>query len=211
MKKILFITILFSVICGYVFPQNGRKLSESEKAVFEQKIVEQSKKITTLQCGFVQEKISTLISEKSQAKGILLYLSPAALRWEYTEPNPSTLIFNDNNAALFDKNGKRIGNEKMLKQLCSLIISMLNGESLLNSKQFASEIFASEKGEFIIILLPIQKRLKEFYSAIEMKIDGKTLLANEIIMNEKSGDKTVISLNNKRLNEIINVDKFVIK
>jgi len=210
MKKIALTTFLFITICGNIFSQTGRKLNESEKQEFEQKIIEHSGKIQTLQCSFVQEKTSTLVTEKTIAKGILLYQSPNMLRWEYTEPKPSTLILNGNNAVLLNKDGKRMGNERMLKQLGGIIISMINGEGIRQNKQFSSEIFDAGNKEIRIILTPIQKRLKDFYSNIELKIDPATLLANKIILNEKSGDNTVILLANKELNKEIPLSKFAI-
>ena len=213
MKKTALTIFLFITICGNIFSQTERKLSESERQDFEQKIIEQSKNIKTLQCSFIQEKISTLVSEKAVAKGILLYQSPDMLRWEYTEPKPSTLILNGNNAVLLNQDGKRLGNERMLKQLGGIIISMINGEGILQNKQFSSEIFdaGNKDKEIRIVLTPVQRRLKEFYKDIELEIDSKTLLANKIILNEKSGDKTVILLANKELNKEIPPEKFAIK
>jgi len=210
MKKTIFITILFSVICGNIFSQNGRKLTENERQVFEQKMIEHSQKIKTLQCVFVQEKTSSLVSEKAVAKGLMMYQSPAMLRWEYTEPTPSTLILNGNDAALLDKSGKKIGNDKMSKQLGNIIISMVNGSGIAQSKQFSAE-FYDNNTEMLVILTPIQKRLKDIYNKIEIKIDLKTMLANEIMLGEKSGDKMVIYLKNKVLNSEIPKSKFAIK
>ncbi|MDR2684599.1 MAG: outer membrane lipoprotein carrier protein LolA [Prevotellaceae bacterium] len=208
MKKIFLTTILFSITYGNIFSQNGKKLNESEKQIFEQKMITQFKKVKTLQCAFMQEKASALVSENAVSKGILLYQPPSALRWEYLSPAPMALILNGNNAVLLNKNGTKIGNEKMLKQLGYLIIDMINGKSMSNSKQFFTEIYETADTQMTIVLTPVQKRLKEFYSVIELKIDAKTLLASEIILNEKSGDKTVISLINKELNKEIPQKKF---
>ena len=211
MKKIIFTTILFSVFCGNISSQNGRKLSENEKQVFEQKMIEQSKIITTLQCIFVQEKTSTLVSEKAVAEGIMLYQSPSMLRWEYIEPMPSILILNGNDAVLLDKNGKKISNEKMLKQLGSIIISMINGNGIAQNRQFSSECYELDNAQILVVLTPIQKRLKDFYNKIEMKINLKTMLANDITLDEKTGDKMIISLKNTVLNSEISQDKFAIE
>ena len=211
MKKIIFITILFLVIRGNVFSQTGRKLTENEKQVFEQKIIEQSKKIQTLQCSFVQEKISTLVSEKAVTKGIMLYQSPSMLRWEYTEPTSSTLILNGNNAVLLDKNGAKAGNKKMLKQLGDIIISMINGNGIAQNRQFSSEFYEISSSQMLVVLMPVQKRLKDFYNKIELIIDLKTMLADNITLDEKTGDNTVILLTNKGLNVDISQNKFEIK
>ena len=200
MKKTIYLTILLSVVCGNIFSQNGRKLTESERQVFEQKMVEHSRKIKTLQCAFVQEKTSTLVTEKAVAKGILLYQAPSMLRWEYTEPTPSTLILNGNDAVLLNKEGKKMGNEKMLKQLGGIIISMINGNGIAQNKQFSAEFYETGSSQMLVVLTPIQKRLKDFYNKIELRIDLKTMFADSITLDEKSGDKTVISLINKVLN-----------
>ncbi|MDR1197767.1 MAG: outer membrane lipoprotein carrier protein LolA [Prevotellaceae bacterium] len=209
MRKIICIIILLSTLCGNIFSQVGKKLSESEKQAFEQKMIDQSKKIETLQCNFMQEKTSALVAEKAVAHGVLLYQSPLMLHWEYTAPTPSTLILNGNNAALFTKDGKKAGNDKMIKQLGGLIISIINGDGIKNRKQFSTEVHG-EDNQMCMVLIPVQKRLKEYYKSIELKIDKNTFLASEIIMNEKSGDKMIISLNDKKLNEKIDDKKFEI-
>jgi len=207
-----YITIfLITVICGNIFSQTGRKLSENEKKIFEQKMIEQSNKIKTLQCSFVQEKTSILVVEKAVAKGVMMFQSPSMLRWEYINPTPSILIFNGNDAVLLDKNNNKVGNEKMFKQLGGIIISMINGNGITQNKQFSAEFYEIDNSQMLVILTPIQKRLKDIYNTIELRIDTKTMLANSITLNEKVGDKMVISLTNKVLNSEILKDKFEIK
>lgn len=210
MNRTIVVISLFSMFYTSAFAQEGRKLNDGEKAVFEQKMMEQSQKIKTLQCDFVQEKSSTLVMEKAVAKGILCYQSPSMLRWEYRTPTPSTLILNGQNAVLLDKDGKRAGNEKAVKPLGNIIISMINGDGIKNNKQFSTEIFESNN-HFLITLTPVQKRLKEFYKSIALKVDKNTFLAFEILMNERSGDMIVIYLSNKKLNEKIGDKEFKIK
>jgi outer membrane lipoprotein-sorting protein len=182
-----------------------------QKQFLLKKIAESSKKIKTLQCDFIQEKTSTLVAEKAVAKGILHYQSPSMLRWEYMAPTPSTLILNDNAAALCNKDGEKVGNDKMIKQLGKLIISIINGDGIKNSKQFSTEVFDAEGNQMLVVLTPVQKRIKEFYNSIELKIDKDTFLASEIIMNEKSNDKLVIYLSNIILNKEISQSKFAVK
>ena len=208
-KKIICITVLLSAFCVNIFSQTGRKLNESEKSAFEQKMVDRLKAIETLKCDFVQAKTSTLLTEKAVSKGILLYRNPLMLRWEYINPTPSTLILNANNAVLLNKDGKRTGNDKMSKQLGGLIIGLINGDGIKNSKQFSAEIFETSS-QFCIVFTPVQKRLQEYFKSIEMKIDKNTLLSPEIVMNEKSGDKTVIYMKNIILNKEIPQNKFAI-
>jgi len=209
-NRMIYITMLLLATCGNIFSQTGRKLNESEKSTFEQKMVDRLREIKTLQCDFVQEKTSALVTEKAVSNGILLYQYPLKLRWEYLNPTPSTLILNANNAVLLNKDGKRTGNNKMIKQLGGLIIGLINGDGIKNSKQFSTEVFETN-GQFCIVFTPVQKRLQEYFKSVEMKIDKNTLLSPEIGLNEKSGDKTVIYMNNKILNKEIQQSKFAIE
>ena len=182
-----------------------------QKQFLLEKIAESSKKIETLQCDFVQEKTSTLVTEKAVANGVLRYQSPLMLHWEYTTPAPSTLILSGNNAVLLNKDSEKVGDDKMIKQLGKLIISIINGDGIKNSKQFSTEIFELEGHQLLVILIPVQKRIKAFYTAIELKIDKNTFLASEIVMNEKSGDKITVFLSNKILNKEVSQSEFAIK
>jgi len=60
-------------------------------------------------------------------------------------------------------------------------------------------------------MTPVQKRMKEFYNTIELKIDKSTFLSPEIIMNEKSGDKMILYMGDKILNKEISQSKFAIE
>jgi outer membrane lipoprotein-sorting protein len=209
MEKIICIIILFSTCYGNIFSLILIKLSESEKSAFEQKMIDRLKEIETLQCDFVQEKTSALVTEKAVSNGILQYRSPLMLRWEYVNPTPSTLILNANNAVLLNKDGKRTGNIKMIKQLGGLIISLINGDGIKDSKKFSTGIFETDS-QFCIVFTPVQKRLQDYFKSIELKIDKDILLSPEMVMNEKSGDRTVIYMNNKILNKEIPQSKFTI-
>ena len=211
MKKLIFMAILFLAFSGSVFPQNGRNLSESERKKFEQEMIDRSREIKTLQCAFVQEKTSALFSEKAVSRGNLYYQSPNALRWEYTAPGISTLILNGNNAVLLGENDEISGNERVLRELGGIIISLINGNGIAQNRQFTTAFYAMENDQMRVILTPVQRRLKDFFNTIEMNIDVKTMLADEIVLNEKSGDKTTISLTNKELNKEISSSMFTIK
>jgi outer membrane lipoprotein carrier protein len=210
MKKTICITILFSVFCGNIFSQNEKKLDINDKKAFEEKMINRLKEIKTLQCDFVQEKTSSLVTGKAVSTGILLYQSPSKLRWEYLTPTPSTLILNGNKAALLNKDGSKIGNDRMTKQLGSLIISLINGDGIKNSKVFSTEVFETDN-QYRIQMTPVQKRLQVFYQSIDLIIDKVSFLSPSIIMNEKSGDKMIIYMNNKVLNKNISSSEFEIR
>jgi len=213
MKRLIAIIVLFLALYGNSFSQTGRKLSESEKPAFEQKMVEQLKKVTTLESASLLEKTSPATAEKSVMKGTMQYMSPSKMRWEIQTPTISTLILNGPKSVLLDKNGEKIENEesKKLKQLGNFMIMMISGKAISQqSKMFSPEFYEIDAAQMLVILTPINSRMKEMFNTIELRIDQKTMLTNSITMHEKSGEKTVITLTNKVLNLTIPQDKFVI-
>lgn len=195
------------MFCEIGFSQTGRKLSENEKSAFEQKMVEQLKKVTTLECTMA------LTTGKSVMKGTMLYLSPSKMRWEIKTPTLSTLILNGPKSTLLDKNGSKVETEdaKKLKQLGNFIVMMISGRAISQqSKMFSPEFYELDATQMLIILTPINSRMKEMFSTIELRIDQKTMLTNSITMYEKSGEKSVVTVTNKVLNPQISQDKFMI-
>ena len=88
---------------------------------------------------------------------------------------------------------------------------MINGNSIVDNKLFTTEIFEIANNQILVVLTPQQRRLKDFYSTIKIKVDRNTLIATEISMDEKSGDNTVVSFTNIQLNKDIPTSKFKIK
>ena len=212
LKRKIFATVLFFLLWMSAFAQTGRKISENEKAALEKKMFQELQQVKTLQCNFVQEKSSSLVIDKAVAKGMMIYQAPSLFRWAYSEPTPSTLILSGNSAVLFDKNGERIGNEGMLRQLGTLIISMINGSSFTQqNRQFTAEFYERDNERLLVVLTPVQRRLRDLYNKIELHIDPKTMLANDITLYEKSGDMMVITMTNKVLNSDIPPNKFATK
>jgi len=210
MGKIIFTTVLFLVFCGNIFPQNGKKLNDSDKQIFLQNLLEQSKKTKSLQCTMALEKTAS-DNGKTAMKGTMMYLSPSKLRWEYAAPTPATLIMNGNNAVVLDKNGEKTDDVKKLKQLGNFIMMMISGNGLMQqNKMFSSDLYELDNTQMFVVLTPVPKRMKDVFNKIELKIDRKTMLTDEIILDEKSGDKTVILLKNKALNIEIPQSKFLI-
>ena len=211
MRNIIVATIIFSVICGNIFSQDGRKSNQSEQQAFEKKMLGQLKKITTLECAMQLETTSSA-GEKSGMKGPLAYQFPARLRWEFTAPQPAILILNGPHTMLLDKTGKRnLANEKKLRELGTFIMMVINGKVIAQpNRVFSPEFHEFNEKKMLVILTP-KGKMKDKFNKIELRIDPETMLANSISLDEKSGEKTIITLTNIVINHQIPHNKFEIQ
>ena len=210
-KQIITLLALLFTTLGFSQPSGFTAVTGEAKKELHGAIHTASQKIKTLQCNFTQEKSSTLVQDKAISKGVMYYQMPNSLRWEYSSPTPSTLIIHKNSASFIDNKGVVSNNAKMFKHLGDLIMNTINGSSFADEKSFKVNYYINnkQKDAILVVLTPQDKRLKEIFNTIQIKIDKSDYLAKEIVMEEKSGDKTTIILEGKKLNQAIEQGKFL--
>lgn len=206
----------FFVVCNLnVFSQiNGfQRINDIEKAVFIQNMQIASKATKSLECNFTQQKTSTLLNETVTSKGMMYFKSPQTLRWEYTSPQTFAFIMNQKESVV--KNNNEIikldaQSSKMIKNMIEMIIGMIDGNGLIDNKNFSATYFSNQK-QTLIKLTPKNSRIKNMFTSIQVYVDSTTYLANTIEMNEAGGDITTIYLSNIKKNLPISDNKFKIR
>lgn len=211
MKKITFYTILCLLFTLQVCAQTDfKKVDVSKKQTVLSDISATSKKNQTLTCSFIQEKTSTLVAEKAISKGLMYYKSPNFLRWEYTNPQASALIVNGNDVAVQTAKGTTTNNNRMFKELATIIMSTIDGSGLNDSKNFSSEV-SENATTYKVVLTPINKRIAAIYSHITLLIDKQSKVAKSITMQEQNGDSMTINFSNHKLNQPLDTHLFNIQ
>lgn len=174
-------------------------------------IINANSNLISLNSDFIQEKTSSLFSEKIVSKGVMYFKKPVSLRWEYQEPNQSIFILDDNQ--FFIKNGNNVSSNKsnlLFKEISKFIIELITGEEFKEDKKFQKSYFTN--GQYVWVkMIPQNKQFSQMYSLIEVQIDSYSALADQIIMFEKNGDQTIIKFVNTRKNAIFSNDIFILK
>lgn len=211
MKKILtiFLTLFLSVSA---YCQYGRTATGKEKDDFFSQISQVSKETKTLTCDFTMSKESTLIQDRNESKGKMYFQAPHKLRWEYTSPNKSALIVNEQNVVLKNADGSTNTNvnTRMLKGLSDIIIGTIDGSGLQDEKNFTSTlVYMSQSTNYILQLEP-KGRLANMYKQIDI-VFNKAYLAESIELTEKNGDSMTIQFSNHKTNQQIDQNLFKIQ
>lgn len=211
MKKILtiFLTLFLSVSA---YCQYGRTAIGKEKDDFFSQISQVSKETKTLTCDFTMSKESTLIQDRNESKGKMYFQAPHKLRWEYTSPNKSALIVNEQNVVLKNADGSTNTNvnTRMLKGLSDIIIGTIDGSGLQDEKNFTSTlVYMSQSTNYILQLEP-KGRLANMYKQIDI-VFNKAYLAESIELTEKNGDSMTIQFSNHKTNQQIDQNLFKIQ
>ena len=185
--------------------------AQSEQQIID-KINNNSAKIKTLSCDFVQTKQMKMLNNKFVSKGKMYYEQPNKLRWEYTTPYSYTFLMNDSKVLI--KNNNRsdiidINQNKMFKEIARLMMNSIVGESLNNRRTFDVAIVSNDK-QYVATLTPLEREMKQMWSKIMLYFDKVTLCVVKVEMVERTGDKTTIELKNIVVNGTIKPGVFTI-
>lgn len=185
--------------------------AQSEQQIID-KINNNSAKIKTLSCDFVQTKQMKMLNNKFVSKGKMYYEQPNKLRWEYTTPYSYTFLMNDSKVLI--KNNNRsdiidINQNKMFKEIARLMMNSIVGESLNNRRTFDVAIVSNDK-QYVATLTPLEREMKQMWSKIMLYFDKVTLGVVKVEMVERTGDKTTIELKNIVVNGTIKPGVFAI-
>ena len=167
--------------------------SEQEKQVLA-KMEKSSNALRTLQCDFVQSKRMKLLSKEMQSKGVLYFVKPDKIRWQYTTPYDYTFIMD-------------IQGNKIFRQITTIILNTVTGGGIMNSADFDVTLY--KQGDvYFAKMLPKKKEVKQVYAAIEVYFNPTLTMVESIKMIEKSGEYTTVKLLSPKVNTTINESVF---
>lgn len=201
---ILFVTFLSSYVCGQT------KLTLEQQKQISMKIDKAASQMTGMQCEFIQTKSMKLLSREMQSKGVMYFMCPDKLRWQYTHPYDYTFILNGDKVRLISsKSTKNINvqENKVFRQITKIILNSITGGGLKTTSDFYVELYKAEKNYFAK-LYPKKKELKHIYRVIEIHFNPQLTMVNMVKMEEKTGDVTLVNLNNIKTNAPINEKLF---
>ena len=183
--------------------------SEQEKQVLA-KMEKSSNALRTLQCDFVQSKRMKLLSKEMQSKGVLYFVKPDKIRWQYTTPYDYTFIMNGDKVQI--KSAKKTKNidiqgNKIFRQITTIILNTVTGGGIMNSADFDVTLY--KQGDvYFAKMLPKKKEVKQVYAAIEVYFNPTLTMVESIKMIEKSGEYTTVKLLSPKVNTTINESVF---
>ncbi len=207
------ITLVFLFFSTFLFAQipAGYK-SVKDTLAFKQKMEAQSKLVNTIESDFTQEKYLSVMSEKIITKGHFLFKKVNMLRWEYTTPLKYLIAINKDKMYIKD-NGKvskyDINSNKMFKSINEMMVNTVQG-NLLTSKDYKAKYYENEKF-YLLELTPLQKGAKDFLKVIQLYIDKTDYAVVKVKMIEPSDDYTMIDFSNRKTNQPIGDEKFIVK
>ncbi|MBN8650270.1 MAG: outer membrane lipoprotein carrier protein LolA [Cytophagales bacterium] len=168
---------------------------------FRKKFTVAAAAVKDIKADFTQKKTLVALTETITSKGTLWFKQTDKVRMDYTTPFVYKMIINGDNMLVKDAQKETrmsARSNKLLQQVNRIMIDCMQG-SLLESKDFSNRVFENDS-YYLLELTPTSKNLQQFFSTIIVTVEKKDNSPHIIELNESGGDKTIISLSNKKVN-----------
>ena len=192
----------FFLICSGFFQlhaQNFKPAAEPEKILRE--IRTSSEATSSIQANFSEEKYLSVLKEPERSSGIFYYKKKDKMRWEQKLPVKYVIMISGDQLRIQEAGKeKKVGQAgKMAGQIKELMIGLVNGDFQQN-KAFSISCMESSD-QYKIILTPVNRRLKNIYSSINLVFSRNSMRLKELSFFEKSGDKSIMKFQNEKMNQ----------
>ena len=210
MKRIIFAVLLLSSCLG-LGAQQLQSVPARQQAQMFQTINAAASKITSITSSFTQVKTISFLNDKVRSTGNLYFTNQQQLRWEYISPYQYTFIINGEKVHI--KNGKRsqtidVKSSQMFKSIARMMMNSITGRNLMDNRDFTSQLYLRGR-EWIAIMTPRRSQIKKMFKSVTLYFNEQHSMVSRVVMTEPSGDTTVITLSNVKINATIPEQIFV--
>lgn len=192
--------LLLFPVCSQA--QYSGYLPVSNLAEFKKEFAVQSAKISSITSTFTQEKMLSALTEKITSSGTFRFKRSNKVRIEYTSPFSYLMVMNGDRIMVNDGQKEmqvNVKSSKLFQQINRIMVDCVQG-TILDSKDFKMRVFENDK-QFLLEMRPVSKSLRDFFQTILLVVEKKDYSVHAIEMNEPSGDNTIITFTNKKLND----------
>jgi len=207
MRLILF--ILFFNAHFLIIPHDNTYFPVKDPKAVVNELKSASTRINTIISDFTQEKHLAFLKNVIISKGKFWFQKENLLRWEYITPFKYIIVSNGEKFIIKDGSNIKeydIKSNKVFQEINNLIISSVSG-SLLEKKEFTFSIFQNHNS-YLVKMTPTEPGMHKVLKTIELYFNKSDKNIYRVKMIEDKDDYTIISFENKKINEAIPSDIF---
>jgi outer membrane lipoprotein-sorting protein len=155
-------------------------------------IQKKSNQFQSLACKFTQERHLSLFNQPVLFSGYLAIIRPDHLRWEFTDPVPSVLIFSGNTGLRCT--GKTppvhfdLTSDPIMRMVAEQLWTWLNG----NYKKLEDTYAVSLHAPSSLLIIPKDQGVATFIQSIVITFSTDSRQPEIVEITEPGGDKTII-------------------
>lgn len=167
---------------------------------------------STLAGQFTQQNRVKLFKQELTSEGRMYFEKPRHIRWEYTAPDPSTLILDGSRATLFAPGAPAqvfdLDKDATMRAIFDQLLMWLGPGTLQKSSEYTLSTAGSAAAPVLVLTPKAGSLVGKAFSRIALRLDPKRWLARSILLVEKSGDEKEIVFTKLQRNVKLQPDAF---
>jgi len=179
-------------------PSSGA--DKMELADFLAEVQSAADQVTSFSSTFTQERHLALFAKPVIFHGRLTIVRPEKLRWEFTDPVPSILVFNGGKGLRCNDQSPPVhfslASDPVMKTVAEQLWLWLGGDYSKIAERYLMEM----KGASGLIITPKEKSIGEYIAAVRIDFNRKTKQPAQVDIIEPGGDFTRIIFHSYTLN-----------
>lgn len=160
-------------------------------------------RLRSVQADFIQQKHLKILVRPITSQGRFVFQAPGSLRWEYREPFHSLLLLFEGRVRKFsEKNGQLVEERGLQLDAMQVVLSEISG--WLDGRFTDNAAFAASfEDDHTIRLIPKEKSMQAFISAIELKLSDQPGLLDSVTIFEGPESFTSLIFSHAVINQSI--------
>ncbi len=166
-------------------------------------ITQKSVETAAITCDFKQVRTLALFNKPIVFHGKLALIRPNKLRWEFTTPVPSILIFNDDKGLRCNENSEPttfdLASDPVMRMVAEQLWTWLAGDY----SKLKADYTLEKSGESSILVTPLDSQTANIIQNISIDFDENNMQPQSVLVREPGGDETSITFSAYKLNPVI--------
>ena len=206
MKPLL--TLIAAALMAQTAVAQPRNITDMQK--FETQLKETAGKLQSIESDFTQVKHLDMFDEDVVSKGRFYYLKENKISLDYSQPLNYLIVINGNRLKIVADGKKSImqlNSNKMMNEMQDMITACMVGDlSRMNSNYDLK--YQEDDKQYIVSITPRNKAVKDYVSAIEIRLSKADMSVDQLRMYENEADYTDYRFTNKRFNQLKDESRF---
>jgi outer membrane lipoprotein-sorting protein len=160
----------------------------------------QSAKVQSFSCKFTQERHLALFVKPVIFQGLLSLIRPDHLRWEFTEPIPSVLLFSGDKGVRCNDNAPPVHFDLTSDPVMRLVAEQLWTWLDSNYEKLEQLYSVTQSGASILVITPKDQSMADFIETITISFSAESKQPERVEITEPGGDLTRIHFHDYNLN-----------
>ena len=208
MRRLLTLLIFTIAALGAAAQAGG--IADMKK--FESRLKATSEQLTSIESDFVQVKHLDMFDEDVISKGKFYYVKDNKISLDYSQPMSYLIVINGGKLKIVADGKKSImqlSTNKMMNQMQDMITACMVGDLSRMNDNYNLE-YQENDNQYIINITPRSRQVKDYVSAIEIRLSKADMSVDQLRMYENEADYTNYKFSNKRFNQLKDQSRFVI-